>query len=134
VVCLEAPEWTPLPGSLRRELDGRSVYTRLGVTRYATAAQLSLEDTLVARARTQGAPRLPGELAARRLGANPALLQAQRLWGWPYSGPRAAGISGVNAGESVGPCRRSCRARQQVRGPVVLASKCRSGTLTRKRS
>jgi hypothetical protein len=58
----------------------------------------------------------------------------KRPWGWPYSGPRAAGVSGVNAGESVGPCRRSCWARQQVRGPIVLASKCRSGTLTRKRS
>ena len=77
VVCLEAPEWPPLPASLRRELDGRSVYTRPGVTRYATATQLSLEDTLVAQARTQGAPRLPAELAARRLGADPALLQAQ---------------------------------------------------------
>src|SRR5208282_4491324 len=77
VVCLEAPEWPPLPASLRRELDGRSIYTRPGVTRYATAAQLSLEDTLVAQARTQGAPRLPGELAARRLGADPALLQTQ---------------------------------------------------------
>ena len=31
--------------------------------------------------------------------------------GWPYSGPRAARITGVNAGESQGPCRRSCRAR-----------------------
>jgi hypothetical protein len=77
VVCLEAPEWPPLPGSLRRELDGRSVYTRPGVTRYATAAQLSLEDTLVAQASAQGAPRLPSELAARRLDADPALLQAQ---------------------------------------------------------
>ena len=77
VVCLEAPEWPPLPTSLRRELDGRSIYTRPGVTRYATATQLSLEDTLVAQACTQGAPRLPGELAARRLGADPALLQTQ---------------------------------------------------------
>jgi AAA domain len=66
-----------LPASLRRELDGRSVYTRPGVTRYATAAQLSLEDTLVAQARTQSAPRLPAELAAHCLGADPALLQAQ---------------------------------------------------------
>ena len=40
VVCLEAPEWPPLPASLRRELDGRSVYSRPGVARYATAAQL----------------------------------------------------------------------------------------------
>jgi hypothetical protein len=77
VVCLEAPEWPPLPASLRRELDGRSIYTRPGVTRYATAAQLSLEDMLVAQACTQGAPRLPGELAARRLGADLALLRAQ---------------------------------------------------------
>src|SRR5215813_4447672 len=44
VVCLEAPQWPPLPGSLRRELDGRSVYTRPGVARYATAAQLSMEE------------------------------------------------------------------------------------------
>ena len=70
VVSLEAPEWPPLPGSLRRELDGRSVYTRPGTARYATAAQLSAEERLVAQAQTQGAPRLPGELAARRLGAD----------------------------------------------------------------
>ena len=76
VVCLEAPQWPPLPASLRRELDGRSVYTRPGVARYATAAQLTLEDRLVAHAQTQGAPRLPGDLAARRLGADPVLLEA----------------------------------------------------------
>ena len=77
VVCLEAPEWPPLPAPLRRELDGRSVYTRPGVTRYATAAQLSMEERLVAHAQSQGAPRLPGEVAARRLGANSAVLEAQ---------------------------------------------------------
>ena len=77
VVCLEAPEWPPLPASLRRELDGRSVYSRPGVARYATTAQLSMEERLVAHAQTQGAPRLPGELAARRLGADPALLEAE---------------------------------------------------------
>ena len=76
VVCLEAPEWPPLPASLRRELDGRSVYTRPGVARYATTAQLSMEERLVAHAQTQGAPRLPGELAARRLGADLAQLRA----------------------------------------------------------
>jgi hypothetical protein len=65
VMSLEAPEWPPLPASLRRELDGRSVYTRPGVARYATTAQLSLEEQLVAHAQAQGAPRLPGELAAR---------------------------------------------------------------------
>ena len=44
VVCLEAPQWPPLPASLRRQLDGRSVYTRPGAARYATTAQLTLED------------------------------------------------------------------------------------------
>ena len=75
--CLEAPEWPPLPASLRRELDGRSIYTRPGVARYATAAQLTMEERLVAHAQTQRAPWLPGELAARRLGADPALLDAK---------------------------------------------------------
>ena len=77
VVCLEAPEWPPLPAPLRRELDGRSVYTRPGAARYATAAQLSMEERLVAHAQSQGAPRLPGEVAARRLGANSAVLEAE---------------------------------------------------------
>ncbi|MGO8958840.1 MAG: MobF family relaxase [Streptosporangiaceae bacterium] len=77
VVCLEAPEWPPLPRSLRRNLDGRSIYTRPGTARYATAAQLSAEEQLAAHAQTQGAPRLPGELAAHRLGADRALLEAQ---------------------------------------------------------
>ena len=30
VVCLDAPEWPPTPEYLRRELDGRSEYTRPG--------------------------------------------------------------------------------------------------------
>jgi hypothetical protein len=77
VVCLEVPQWPPLPASLRRQLDGRSVYTRPGAAQYATAAQLTLEDTLVAHAQIQGAPRLPGELAARRLGADQAVLEAE---------------------------------------------------------
>jgi len=36
---------------------------------------------------------------------------SKRPWCWPYSGPRAARISGVNAGESPGARRRTCRAR-----------------------
>jgi hypothetical protein len=47
VLCLEAPEWPRVPASLRRELDGRSIYTR------------------------------PGEVAAQRLGAEAALLEMQ---------------------------------------------------------
>ena len=77
VVSIEAPEWPPLPASLRRELDGRSIYTRPGTARYATTAQLSLEDKLLAHAQTQSAPRLSADRAARRLGADPALLDAQ---------------------------------------------------------
>lgn len=53
---------------------------------------------------------------------------SKRPWGWPYSGPSAAGIRGVNAGESQGPGRGPCRARQQVRGSVLLAPNRRSGT------
>jgi hypothetical protein len=44
VVCLEAPPWPPLPESLCRQLDGRSVYNRPGTARYATTVQLALED------------------------------------------------------------------------------------------
>jgi conjugative relaxase-like TrwC/TraI family protein len=77
VVCVEAPQWPPLPASLRRELDGCSVYTRPGVARYATAAQLSLENRLIAQARAQAAARLTPEIAAQRLGADPAVLEAQ---------------------------------------------------------
>jgi AAA domain/TrwC relaxase len=77
VASLEAPEWPPLPDSLRRDLDGRSVYTRPGTERYATAAQLSVEEQLVAYAQTQGAPRLTPQRAARRLGADAALLEAK---------------------------------------------------------
>ena len=76
VLCLEAPEWPPLPASLRHKLDGRSVYARPGVARYATTAQLTLEERLVAHAQTQSAPHLPGELAGRRLGADLAQLRA----------------------------------------------------------
>src|SRR2546428_6119449 len=46
VVCLEAPEWPPVPRSLIRGLDGRSVYTRPGVTRYATCGQLRMEERM----------------------------------------------------------------------------------------
>ena len=77
VVCLEAPQWPPLPASLRRKLDGRSVYTRPGIARYATAAQLSMEDKLAAQAQAQSAPHLTRQQAAQRLGADPAQLEAQ---------------------------------------------------------
>ena len=77
VVCLEAPQWPPLPAALRRDLDGRSVYTRPGTARYATAAQLSAEELLITHALAQGAPHLTPQQAAQRLGADAAVLDAQ---------------------------------------------------------
>ena len=49
VLCLEAPEPLEVPRSLLRA-DGRSVYRRHGGTRYATRAQLSMEDRMAAQA------------------------------------------------------------------------------------
>jgi hypothetical protein len=75
VACLEAPQWPPLPPSLLRESDGRSVYTRPGSTRYATGVQLSLEEQLLADAGHQGAPRLGHVQAAMLLGVGAAALE-----------------------------------------------------------
>jgi len=69
VACLEAPEWPPAPQQLIRDLDGRSVFTRPGTTRYATRGQLSMEDRMVQQAQRTGAPRLTREFAAAQLGA-----------------------------------------------------------------
>jgi hypothetical protein len=76
VASLDAPEWPALPDYLRRDLDGRSVYTRPGTERFATHAQLSLEQQLIEDARRQGAPVLAREDAARALGAEPDALDA----------------------------------------------------------
>ena len=60
VLCLEAPEPAEVPSSLLRA-DGRSVYRRHGGTRYATCAQLSMEDRMAAQAGAGGAPLLAAE-------------------------------------------------------------------------
>jgi conjugative relaxase-like TrwC/TraI family protein len=73
VACLEAPEPVQVPASLLRA-DGRSVYRRHGGVRYATHAQLTMEQRLVALARASGAPRMDHAQAARALGADPAQL------------------------------------------------------------
>ena len=49
VLCLEAPEPAEVPRSLLRA-DGRSVYRRHGGVRYATRAQLAMEERMVAQA------------------------------------------------------------------------------------
>jgi hypothetical protein len=73
MVCLEAPEPAEVPRSLLRA-DGRSVYQRHGGTRYATRAQLAMEERMLTQARASGAPRLTRAQAARALGADPAQL------------------------------------------------------------
>ena len=74
VICLEAPELAEVPRSLLRA-DGRSVYQRHGGTRYATRAQLVMEERMAAQASTSGAPRLARTEAARALGADLARLE-----------------------------------------------------------
>ena len=69
VVCLEAPEPAEVPRSLLRA-DGRSVYRRHGGVRYATRAQLAMEERMAARASAQGAPRMTRAAAAQALGAD----------------------------------------------------------------
>ena len=63
VLCLEAPDPVDLPGDLVRA-DGRSVYRRHGGTRYATRAQLSMEEAMVAQA--QAADRAADDPRGRR--------------------------------------------------------------------
>ena len=75
VACLEAPEPAEVPRSLLRA-DGRSIYQRHGGVRYATHAQLSLEERMLALARAGGAPRMTRADAARALGADLAQLEA----------------------------------------------------------
>src|SRR5207237_7770479 len=57
VACLQAPEPAEVPPGVLRA-DGRSIYQRHGGVRYATHAQLSLEERMLALARTRGAPRM----------------------------------------------------------------------------
>jgi conjugative relaxase-like TrwC/TraI family protein len=74
VACLQAPEPAAVPRGLLRA-DGRSIYQRHGGVRYATHAQLSLEERMLALARAGGAPRLTRAAAARALGADLAQLE-----------------------------------------------------------
>jgi conjugative relaxase-like TrwC/TraI family protein len=73
VACLEAPEPVTAPRGLLRA-DGRSVYQRHGGVRYATHAQLTLEQRMLALARDSGAPRMDRAQAAQALGADLAQL------------------------------------------------------------
>ena len=74
VTCLEAPEPAEVPRSLLRA-DGRSVYQRHGGIRYATRAQLAMEERMAAQASAGGAPRMTRAEAAHALGADLARLE-----------------------------------------------------------
>ena len=74
VACLEAPEPAGVPRSLVRA-DGRSVYQRHGGVRFATHAQLTMEQRMLALARASAAPRMDRAEVARALGADLAQLE-----------------------------------------------------------
>ena len=76
VALLSAPEWPRVPDCLRRS-DGESAFRPHGAERYASQAQLTLEEQLLAQAQTPGAPRLDPDVAARLLGAQRERLEAQ---------------------------------------------------------
>ena len=63
----------PAAGLIRA--DGRSVYRRHGGTRYATRAQLGMEEAMVAQAQATTAPRMTRAAAAAALGADLARLE-----------------------------------------------------------
>ena len=76
VMSLDAPEYPQVPGYLRRELDGRSVYSRPGTERYATSVQITREKELLDATQKEGAPHLTKEESAQLLGASQEELEA----------------------------------------------------------
>ncbi|MHB1596621.1 MAG: AAA family ATPase [Streptosporangiaceae bacterium] len=76
VLRLDAPEWPPVPDSLRRA-DGESIYRPHGAAQYATRAQLSMEEQMLADAQADGAPHLAREQCAALLGADLTQIDAQ---------------------------------------------------------
>ena len=123
VLCLEAPEPAEVPRSLLRA-DGRSVYRRHGGVRYATRAQLTMEDRMVAQASKQGAPRMTRADAAQALGADLTRLEdalagrtddaraAQSTQSRVARGPGCGGALDVDRRPARVGDQRACRVRQ----------------------
>ena len=111
VACLDAPEPLQVPATLLR-VDGRSVYRRHGGVRYATHAQLTLEQRMMALARASAAPRMDRAEAARALGADLAQLD-RALAGHAREAQRPAHADGAargsGRGRAVGADRRPAR-------------------------
>jgi conjugative relaxase-like TrwC/TraI family protein len=76
VTPLDPPEIIDVPAELRRA-DGKSVYRRHAGATYATAAQLTLEQQLLADTGMAREPLIERELAAQLLGSDAATLEAQ---------------------------------------------------------
>ena len=111
VVCLEAPELLEVPRSLLRA-DRRSVYRRHGGTRYATRAQLAMEERMLAQASANGAPQPTRAQAAQLLGADLAQLDdalagrtpdadAQRTQSGLHEDQAAAALAALTDGKLV---------------------------------
>ena len=69
VLCLEAPEPVEVPRSLLRA-DGHSIYQRHGGVRYATRAQLAMEERMLTQASAGHAPHMTRAQAVHALGAD----------------------------------------------------------------
>ena len=117
VTCLEAPELAEVPRSLLRA-DGRSVYQRHGGTRYATRAQLAMEERMVAQAERErrAAPGPRASRARARRGPGAARGRAGRTRA--RRARRAGRAHGQRAAR--GPGRR--RARRADRRPARLGA------------
>jgi hypothetical protein len=76
VHCVTAGEFPRVPDYLRR-MSGESVYRAPGSRLYATEAQLTLEQRIIAQAQAELAPYLSPENSAELLGADLAELEAQ---------------------------------------------------------
>jgi hypothetical protein len=78
VVLLEAPQWPAVPESLRRR-NGESMFAAHHAERYATEAQLGMEERIITTASRRGpqVPRLAPATAAQLLGSDQAQLEAQ---------------------------------------------------------
>jgi len=118
VTCLEAPEPTDVPRGLLRA-DGRSVYQRHGGIRYATRAQLVMEERMLAQARADDAPRLTRAQSRARARRQPGA--ARRCAGRPrgrHAGHAHADRAARRPGRrcAVGADRRHAGVRHQRPG------------------
>jgi AAA domain/TrwC relaxase len=118
VVSMEAPEWPVLPESLRREVDGRSVYMRPGTTRYASRAAIDVEHQLLGDAQRQVAPRLALEDIARHFGTDITVLEGALLRGAGDAQDRLANGLRLDQGAALAHVLSSPRVAEILTGPA----------------